>query len=129
MRKHTTLQCFSFRMTKGAPDKVREVHFSNVSHATHQRTTHVPIHAAPLTGPFKATEAADAWAKVLDCMEEAWMASSRGDNVGANSTAPVPPLRVFMRLGALYTTLGRMEEAKVRSTHLYWPFWRAWHKS
>lgn len=31
------------------------------------------------------------------------------------TTAPVPPLRVFMRLGALYTALGRMEEAKARA--------------
>lgn len=67
-------------------------------------------------GPVKATEAADAWAQVLDRMEDAWIASSKGDNGGAVSTAPVPPLRVFMRLGALYTTLGRIEEAKVRGT-------------
>ena len=74
-------------------------------------------HAARLIGPVKATEAADAWAMVLDRMEEAWKASSKGDSIGASSTAPVPPLRVFMRLGALYTTLGRIEEAKVRGKH------------
>eukprot|EP00903_Cladosiphon_okamuranus_P015485 g14296.t1 len=68
--------------------------------------------ACDAQGPVKATEAADAWAKVLDFMEEAWMTSSKGDNVGADSTAPVPPLRVYMRLGALYATLGRIEEAK-----------------
>lgn len=67
-------------------------------------------------GPVKATEAADAWAAVLDRMEEAWMASSNGNSGGTNSTAPTPPLRVFMRLGALYNTLGRVEEAKARGT-------------
>lgn len=72
-------------------------------------------------GPVKATEAADAWAAVLDRMEEAWMASSHGHsgNTKNSTAAPVPPLRVFMRLGALYTTLGRIEEAKVRKRNPY----------
>ena len=71
-------------------------------------------------GPVKATEAADAWATVLDRMEEAWVASSNGNRNNGGTTnstaAPAPPLRVFMRLGALYTTLGRIEEAKARVT-------------
>eukprot|EP00752_Nemacystus_decipiens_P018595 g16673.t1 len=68
--------------------------------------------ACDAQGPVKATEAADAWAAVLDRMEEAWMASSNGDSGRRKSTAPAPPLRVFMRLGSLYTTLGRIDEAK-----------------
>lgn len=68
-------------------------------------------------GPVKATEAADAWAAVLDRMEEAWLASSNHGNAG--STAPTPPLRIYMRLGALYNTLGRLEDAKVTKATIY----------
>ncbi|CAM9749848.1 unnamed protein product, partial [Hapterophycus canaliculatus] len=59
-------------------------------------------------GSVKATEAADAWAAVLDRLEKTWMTSLSSGN-GKN---PPPPLRVYMRLGALYNTLGRIEEAK-----------------
>lgn len=58
-------------------------------------------------GAVKASDAADAWGAVLDRMEEAWGAG-RG---------PVPPLRVYMRLGSLYNSLGRTEEVKVSASN------------
>ena len=58
-----------------------------------------------LEGAVKASDAADAWSAALDRMEEAWGAGSGG--------GPIPPLRVYMRLGSLYNSLGRTEEAKV----------------
>ncbi|CAM9278013.1 unnamed protein product [Scytosiphon promiscuus] len=64
--------------------------------------------ACDAQGSVKATEAADAWAAVLDRLERDRVASRDGGN-GNN---PPPPLRVYMRLGALYNTLGRIEEAK-----------------
>ncbi len=67
-----------------------------------------------ITGTVKATEAAEAWAEVLDRMENIWMTSSNDGTGDVDSAAPAPPLRVYMRLGALYNILGRMEEAKVR---------------
>ncbi|CAM9120966.1 unnamed protein product [Ectocarpus sp. 4 AP-2014] len=65
--------------------------------------------ACDAQGLIKATEAADAWAAVLDRMETAWRTSSAS---GEEATSPPPPLRVYMRLGLLYNTLGRIEEAK-----------------
>lgn len=47
-------------------------------------------------------------------METVWMASSNGGTGDVDSAGPAPPLRVYMRLGALYNILGRIEEAKVR---------------
>lgn len=64
------------------------------------------IHSPPLpavVGAIKASEAANAWAAVLDRMEQAWNSKS----------GPIPPLRVYMRLGSLYNNLGRIDEAKV----------------
>ncbi|CAN0225260.1 unnamed protein product [Ectocarpus sp. 6 AP-2014] len=65
--------------------------------------------ACDAQGLIKATEAADAWAAVLDRMETAWRTSSAS---GTEQTSPTPPLRVYMRLGSLYNTLGRVKEAK-----------------
>ncbi|CAN0104052.1 unnamed protein product, partial [Laminaria digitata] len=59
--------------------------------------------ACDAQGAAKASDAADAWSAVLDRMEEAW---------GKGGGGPVPPLRVYMRLGSLYNSLGRTEEAK-----------------
>lgn len=63
-----------------------------------------------IQGAERASEAADAWAAVLDRMEGA-RDLERG---------PVPPLQVYMRLGSLYSTLGRTEEAKVTSQDAHW---------
>lgn len=62
-----------------------------------------------VSGAVKASEAADAWAAVLDRMEEAWGAGK----------GSIPPLRVYMRLGSLYNSLGRTNEAKVRQLSAY----------
>ncbi|CAB1111613.1 unnamed protein product [Ectocarpus sp. CCAP 1310/34] len=66
--------------------------------------------ACDAQGLIKATEAADAWAAVLDRTETAWRTSPAS---GEEATPPTPALRVYMRLGSLYNTLGRIEEAKV----------------
>lgn len=65
-----------------------------------------------LSGAIRASEAADAWATVLDRMEENWKMAS-----GEIRTTTTPPLRVYMRLGSLYNTLGRTEDAKVEQVN------------
>lgn len=79
-------------------------------HSTNPHTKRClkPLYTVP--GLIKATEAADAWAAVLDRMETAWRTSAAN---GEEPASPTPPLRVYMRLGSLYNTLGRVEEAKV----------------
>ncbi|CAM9230645.1 unnamed protein product [Discosporangium mesarthrocarpum] len=53
-------------------------------------------------GTTRASDAVGAWGTVLNKLESMWRSGS----------GPVPPLRVYMRVGVLCNTLGRADEAK-----------------